>query len=212
MKMKKIASFILAAAALVASLSVNAQETPNLGLPDNSASPCPEMASAKPSYFARNYTVTKNEKGQMVLTPGSDIRYDANTGREYTRFADGSVQLAVTKVNGKDIETTVYRIFDDSKTYTKNVFNRREKAQKNKNEVYMGRWSRISNHGTITRYIDCQTGIPFAVLSSDVLVQMTAGIELGEQPAKYFVLPEEKGYTLTEDGMSKLYNMMDKTK
>ncbi len=210
--MKKIASIIFAAAFVLAGLNAAAQETPSLGLPDNSASPCPEMASSKPSYFARNYTVTKNDKGELVLTPGADVRYDAATGREYTKFADGSVQLAVTKVNGKDVETTVYRIFDDTKTYTKNVFNRKKKNQKEKYEVYMGRWSKISNHQTITRYIDCQTGIPFATLSSDVLVQMTAGIELGEQPSKYFVLPEEKGYTLTEDGMSKLYDMMNKTK
>ena len=210
--MKKIASIILAAAALLAGFSASAQESPSLGLPDNSASPCPEMASSKPSYFARNYTVSKNDKGEMVLTPGADVRYDANTGREYTRFADGAVQLAVSKINGKAVETTIYRIFDDSKTYTKNVFARRQKVQRDKYEVYMGRWSKISNHNTITRYTDCQTGIPFAILSSDVLVQMTAGIELGEQPAKYFVLPEEKGYTLVEDGMSKLYDMMDKTK
>lgn len=210
--MKKIASFIIAAAALLAGVCASAQEKPSLGLPDNSASPRPEMATSKASYFARNYTVTKNEKGEMVLTPGADVRYDAATGREYTRFADGTVQLAVTEVNGRDVQTTVYRIFDDSKTYTKNVFNRRNKAQREKYEVYMGRWSKITNHKTITRYIDCQTGIPFATLSSDVLVQMTAGIELGEQPAEFFVLPENKGYTLTEDGMSKLYNMMDKTK
>lgn len=209
--MKKIQMTIIAAAALLAGVALGAQ-TPSLGLPSNAASSQPQMAASKVSYFARNYTATKNENGEYVLTPGSDLRYDAKTGREYIKFADGSVQLISTKVNGKEVETTVYRIFDDSKTYTKNVFSRREKAQKDKFEVFMGRWSKISNHGSITRYTDCETGIPFATLSKDVLVQMTAGIEPGEQPAELFVLPEDKGYTLTEDGMSKLYEMMNKTK
>jgi len=210
--MKKIQMTIIAAAALLASVSLGAQQTPSLGLPSNASAPQPEMAAAKASYYARNYTVSKNEKGEFVLTPGADVRYDAKTGREYTKFADGSVQLAVTKTDGKEIETTVYRIFDDNKTYTKNVFKRKDKEGKPKYEVYMGRWSRISAFKTITRYVDCETGIPFATLSKDVLVQMTAGIELGEQPAKYFVLPEDKGYKLVEDGMSKLYDMVGKTK
>jgi hypothetical protein len=209
--MKMIKS-ILSAALTLAGTVLLAQNTPSLGLPSNASSSCPEMASSKVSYFARNYTVSKEISGDYILTNGSEVRYDASTGREYTKFADGTVQLVSTKVNGKDVEVTIYRIFDKDKTYTKNSFTRRVNNGKAKYEVYMGRWSKISAHKTITRYIDCETGIPFATLSKDVLVQMTAGIELGEQPAKYFELPEEKGYTLIEDGMSKLYDMMNKKK
>ncbi len=165
--------------------------------------PCPEHPFAR-SAFQRVFLLPRD--GFI------EVRYDASTGREYTKFADGTVQLVSTKVNGKDVEVTIYRIFDKDKTYTKNSFSRRVNNGKAKYEVYMGRWSKISAHKTITRYIDCETGIPFATLSKDVLVQMTAGIEVGEQPAKYFELPEEKGYTLIEDGMSKLYDMMNKKK
>ncbi|MBO6169216.1 MAG: hypothetical protein J6O51_04510 [Bacteroidales bacterium] len=210
--MKKIQMTILASAALFASMSLGAQQTPSLGLPSNASSAQPEMAAAKVSYYARNYTVSRDDKGGLVLTNAAEVRYDAKTGREYIKFADGSVQLAVTKTDGKEIETTVYRVFDDNKTYTKNVFKRKDKEGKVKYEVYMGRWSQISAFKTITRYVDCETGIPFATLSKDVLVQMTAGIERGEQPAEFFVLPEDKGYKLVEDGMSKLYDMVGKTK
>ena len=202
---------ITAAATMLAGFSLGAQ-TPSLGLPSNASSPQPEMAASKVSYYARNYTVSKAISGDYILTNGSEIRYDANTGREYTKFTDGTVQLVTNKINGKELETTIYRIFDKDKTYTKNTFSHRVKDGKAKYEVYMGRWSKISTNKTITRYIDCETGIPFATLSSDVLVQMTAGIEKGEQPAELFVLPEEKGYTLIEDGMSKLYDMMNKKK
>ncbi len=194
--MKKM--FLVAVAAL---FGVSASAQYQHGLPVNEKAAKPMVLNVGRPY---SYKAMKVYEGSGMKV---EVYYDAKTHREYNKnISTGQVTLQIPEtVDGKPV-VTVYVI--DHKAKACRVQMRLSGAiadtrESKRVEVWQGRWCDIS--GDSKWYTDMETGI---VLYEKCDYVKTINIELGEQDASLFQLPE--GYKTEVSGTSGLFEELQK--